>query len=414
MSGVFVGKLNSTSVKRWLAEQSEREFRDLRYPELRLRAVAKRSKASVHLVLNVKGRTEWEKLGQFPSLCLKTLAADLPSMLVKRLGDSMVAGQCFTVNDVLCWYMERMNNNSSFSDKWRSNVKSAINSQLSDRMGKVVLSDLNFSLIDEQLIEPMLKEGFQPSYVLNVVQIFKTAFAFAAKKRVIEQDPIAGFMAKDSVKVKPKDTHLFETDLSELFSTLSNERMPVRMMFVLMLMFGTRINETRLTRWEHISHDIWVIPSSNSKNTEEHRIPLTDSAKLLLKFYKRWQLKHVGKRAYLFASKRGVVSERTAQEWSNNIRFKHFTSHDLRILFRTIIADLGIDTVVGERLVNHSLPVLLRTYVKSTLDKGMSNALEQYHSYLIDNGFSSVASEILPRSTGNIEQGLSIAASGWL
>ena len=221
-------------------------------------------------------------------------------------------------------------------------------------------------------------------------------------------------MFKSSIKVKPKDTQLFESDLEDLFTRLSECEMPVRMMFVLMMMYGTRIDETRQARWDHFAGDVWVIPASHTKNKQEHRIPLTNAAKLLVKFYKRWQLKHVGKRYCLFPSYRGAISLRTAQYWSEEIRFKHFTSHDLRILFRTVIADMGVDTVVGERLVNHSLPVLIRTYMKSTLDKGMSKAIEQYHSYLIDSGFSSVAPEILPRSSANNEQMQTPIAAGWL
>jgi hypothetical protein len=70
--------------------------------------------------------------------------------------------------------------------------------------------------------------------------------------------------------------------------------------------------------------------------------------------------------------------------------------------------------MIGERLLNHALPVLLRKYVKSNLDKGMSLALEQYHQYSIYRGFSSVAPEILPRSSVDHEKGQTLTASGWL
>ena len=78
------------------------------------------------------------------------------------------------------------------------------------------------------------------------------------------------------------------------------------------------------------------------------------------------------------------------------------------------MADLGVDTMIGERLLNHALPVLLRKYVKSTLDKGMSQALDQYHQYLIYRGFSSVAPQILRRSSVEVGNGQTLTASGWL
>ena len=93
------------------------------------------------------------------------------------------------------------------------------------------------------------------------------------------------------------------------------------------------------------------------------------------------------------------MSIRTAQYWSETIRFKTFTSHALRKLCRTIIADMGVDTMVGERILNHALPLLLRTYVNSTLDKGMLMALDAYHAHLITLGFDDVAPEIMRQST---------------
>ena len=413
MAGVCVSRLNKTAIKQWLAEGCERDFRDERYPEIRLRAVAKRKKASVFLVMNEKGVTNWEKLGQWPSLCVSTLIKELPGMLVKRQVGKMVKGQFFNVADVLGWYVERFCN-FAVNDHWQVNIRSVINSQLLKRLGDVPLNELDFNCVDSKLVKPMLDDEYAASYVRDVIVKLKTVFGKAASLRLISHDPLSGYKLTDSIKIVPKDTQLFETDLEDLFARLGECDMPVRMMFVLMMMFGTRIDETRQARWEHFAGDYWVLPASHVKNKSEHRIPLTNSAKLLLKFYKRWQLKRVGKRCSLFASYRGSISLRTAQNWSEKIRFKHFTSHDLRILFRTIIADLGVDTVVGERLVNHALPALLQTYVKSTLDKGMNKALEQYHSYLIDKGFSSVAPEILPRSSANNGQVQTTNAAGWL
>lgn len=96
------------------------------------------------------------------------------------------------------------------------------------------------------------------------------------------------------------------------------------------------------------------------------------------------------------------------------MRFKAFTSHALRKLFRTIVADMGVDTMVGELLLNHALPFLLRTYIHSTLDKGMLKALDAYHAHLILRGFNEVAPEIIPRSTLDRQNTQTKIASGWL
>jgi integrase len=414
-SGVEVSKLNDAALRRWLRAGVSRDYRDPQFPEIRLRAAAGRTRASVHLVLNENGKTVWQKVGTWPSMCIKTLCADLPVMLAKRNVGGMVTGQFDSVGSLLEWYQEHIANNTTYSKSWRSNIKSMIKCHLLPRLADVRLHDVSFIAVDGILVKPMLVEGFSPKYIREVVNKLKAVFAAASKLRLISANPLAGYRVTYSIKVNDAmDTRLFESDLAELFTRLGAVVMPVQMLFVLMMMFGTRINETRLARWEHFAGDYWVIPPSNAKNKEEHRVPMTDSAKALIQHYKCWQLKHVGKRAYLFPGNVGAISIRCAHDWHTQIRFKHFTSHDLRRLFRTIVADLGVDTMIGERLLNHALPVLLRKYVKSTLDKGMSLALDQYHQYLIYRGFSSVAPEILPRSSVEVESGQTMTASGWL
>ncbi|GGP37485.1 hypothetical protein GCM10009347_01820 [Shewanella algicola] len=414
-SGVEVGKLNDAALRRWLRAGVIRDYRDPQFPEIRLRAAAGRTRASVHLVLNENGKTVWQKVGTWPNMCIKTLCADLPVMLAKRNVGGMVTGQFDSVGSLLEWYQEHIATNTTYSKSWRSNIKSMIKCHLLPRLADVRLHDVSFITVDVGLVKPMLVEGFSPQYIREAVNKLKAVFAAASKLRLISANPLAGYRVTYSIKVADVvDTRLFESDLADLFTRLSSVAMPVQMLFVLMMMFGTRINETRLARWEHFAGDYWVIPASNAKNKHEHRVPMTDSAKALIQHYRKWQLKHVGKRSFLFPGNIGAISIRSAHEWHTQIRFKHFTSHDLRRLFRTIVADLGVDTMIGERLLNHALPVLLRKYVKSTLDKGMSQALDQYHQYLIYRGFSSVAPEILPRSPIESENGQTKSASGWL
>ncbi|WP_232772160.1 hypothetical protein [Shewanella sp. Actino-trap-3] len=103
-SGVEVSKLNDAALRRWLHAGVSRDYRDPQFPEIRLRAAAGRTRASVHLVLNENGKTVWQKVGTWPSMCIKTLCADLPVMLAKRNVGGMVTGQFDSVGSLLEWY----------------------------------------------------------------------------------------------------------------------------------------------------------------------------------------------------------------------------------------------------------------------------------------------------------------------
>lgn len=415
-SGVEVGKLNDAALRRWLRGGVTRDYRDPQFPELRLRATADRKKASVFLVLNEGGKTVWQKQGVWPSMCIKTFVEDMPVMLARRsLGAEVLRGEFATVVDLLKWFLAHIEGNRSFSPSWRANCKSVVNKHLLGMFADLSLAELSFVAVDTRLVKPMLAEGYSTNYIKSAVKIFKRALSAAADLRLVEGNALAGYRVEMSLKMGPRvGTQLMESDLGPLFTALRDAIWPVAMLFMLMLMFGTRINETRLARWEHFAGDWWLIPASNAKNRQEHRLPLTPTAKALLTHYLQWQVKHVGKRAFLFPGDVGAISIRTAQYWSEQIRFKAFTSHALRKLFRTIVADMGVDTMVGELLLNHALPFLLRTYIHSTLDKGMLKALDAYHAHLILRGFNEVAPEIIPRSTLDRQNTQNQMASGWL
>lgn len=415
MSKTYYGKFNQSQVRRWLDSSTCRDFRDARYPSVRLRANQSRTKASVFLVINRKGKTLWQKRGQWPMVCIDTLLSDLPAVMARLADQEKPASQQFvTVGQLLDWYVDHIKSNQTISMSWRRNSRSIVKTQLK-YLSLIAISEIQYIDVDEKLIKPMLAAGLAPNYIKLAVQVLKRAFGAAAALRIIASNPLAGYQVQMSIRLPSvADAQLRETDLSDLFEQIAKQPHQVRVFFLLMLMFGTRINETRLARWDHFAGDWWNIPAENTKSGFAHRLPLTQTAKGLLLAYKQWQLKTKGKRAVLFLGESGVISIRTAQYWSERIRFKEFTSHSLRKLCRTIIADLGTDTMVGERILNHALPILLRTYVHSQLNTGMANALEEYHQALIAKGFANCVAEIAPRSSLDPQSTQTNNGAGWV
>ena len=112
-------------------------------------------------------------------------------MLVKRKLGKMIKGQCYTVADVLEWYLDRFA--CSSADNWQINVRSVIKCQLVKRLGGVVLSELDYLTLDSKLVKPMLDDDYAASYVRDVVSKLKVVFAKAAELRLISQNPVAGY-----------------------------------------------------------------------------------------------------------------------------------------------------------------------------------------------------------------------------
>lgn len=63
-----------------------------------------------------------------------------------------------------------------------------------------------------------------------------------------------------------------------------------------------------------------------------------------------------------------------------------WTSHDLRKLARTGWADLGIDFLIGEMLINHAMGHNVQAYIHSTVEERKRIALEQWHAHLDGKG----------------------------
>lgn len=416
-SNTSYGRISPASIASWLKRQTTRDYRDPRHPHLRLRADKSRTKASVFLVLHRKGKVRWEKRGTYPGACLETIIKQVPTVLaLLNEQDAPAVTQFATVGQLLTWYVSHIRKNTTISATWRNGAASVVKTQLS-RVALMPL-DISFADIDSKLIKPMLADGLKPNYIKQAVSVLKRAYATAAGLRVITSNPLAGYTVDLSIKLPDeKSAQLVEADLPELFQTIAQQSIPQRVFFLLQLMFGCRINEVRQARWEHFAGDFWYLPAANTKTKQEHRLPLTAAAETVLQAYKQWQLKHKGKRAWLFPSElvdNAPVAKRTAQGWSENIRFKEFTSHDLRKVARTVLQDMGVDTMIGERILNHALPVLLRTYVHTHLTTGMVSALESYHQALIEKGFSNSITEILPRSCENLGLTKATADKGWL
>jgi integrase len=139
--------------------------------------------------------------------------------------------------------------------------------------------------------------------------------------------------------------------------------------------------------WEEIHENWWTIPAKRAKNGREHRVPLTTMAYALLTEAKKIS----GPSAYVFPSPRphGQDKPLEVRSLSRSIDRKHtqlgidkFVPHDLRRSVRTRLAELGIDDVVAERVLNHTLQGIARVYNRHSYDAEKRLALDTWSNRL--------------------------------
>lgn len=300
-----------------------------------------------------------------------------------------------TAGDVVVWWLERLEGDSSRSSKYRKSMSCVMRKHVLPRVGKVALRRLDRVTLDDLLVWPM-HQALAPRTVQKALQGLRQAFAIAEEQSRVEVNPLAGTTFKNFYKgkLRPKPAALSRIDLPELVRHLVAvfNADPARgMLPLMMLAHGTRITETLSARWSHISLDerVWVLPEANTKSRREHVLPLTPQVLALIQRYRQAMPDVRLRGAWVFPVRGGSrMAETSAHELMRQVSERKWTSHDLRKLMRSSLADIGIDHGIGELLINHTLGVTAETYLTRDALTRRREALERWHARLDECGFA--------------------------
>jgi integrase len=420
MSETMLTTFSDAEIRRQADNLQVRDMRDARYPGVYFRFHQNRQRGSWHLVVGKK----WEKIAGFPELPVKGLISALPKIRERLAADpkaSAAAGTLQTVGQLLEWFTARQSVDRSLSTKRRSTNTSIIACHLKPRLEDLLVEEVDRSTLDKQVMWPMQAE-MSLSYVRLMWGVLVVAFRQAEKLRLIAKNPIAGFKFTDFTKARilPKPSRLRAVQLEEVIEQLaaSFDQHPQDCMLALMMLcHGTRVGETRMARWQHLTlgeQGEWFIPAESTKTRCEHRLPLTHQVCALLERYRDWQSAKGYKGAYLFpARNRGSISDSQACAVFTRLGKGEWTSHDLRKVARTGWTDLGVDFLIGEMLVNHTMTRNVQTYIHTSAEQLKREALNKWQEWLDGKGFDLIHRSTMTRNgnSQNAAEALNGAAS---
>jgi len=204
--------------------------------------------------------------------------------------------------------------------------------------------------------------------------ILSKMFKFAVNNRaMIDQSPCIGI---DRVKEATRERWLYDFEICIFWFKLNNAGMSeyLKTGLKLLLVTGQRRGELSSALWKNVDLDKaeWYLP--DTKNGQEHLVPLSSLAIELFK-----QLKEQTRdSAYVLPSPhlhikgpntpvidKPVTDRALTRALANNrdyFELEHFTVHDLRRTMVTKMNELKIDSKIVERVVNHLPPKIERTY----------------------------------------------------
>lgn len=420
MTQTLLTSFTDAEIRRQAGNADIRDLRDARYPGVYFRFHQNRERGTWHLVVGKK----WEKIAGFPELPVKGLINVLPKIRERLAADpkaSAAAGTLQTVGQLLDWFTARQSVDRSLSAKRRSTNTSIISCHLKPRLADLPVEDIDRSTLDKLVMWPMQAE-MSLSYVRLMWGVLVVAFRQAEKLRLITTNPIAGFKFTDFTKarIQPKPSRLRAVQLEEVIGQLAagfDHHPQDCMLALMMLCHGTRAGETRQAQWSHITlgdQGEWFIPTENTKTRCEHHLPLTHQVCALLERYRDWQAAKGYKGTYMFpARSRGPISDSQACAVFTRLGKGEWTSHDLRKVARTGWTDLGVDFLIGEMLVNHTLTRNVQTYIHTSAELLKREALNKWHDWLDGKGFNLIHRSTMTRNgnSHNTAEALNGAAS---
>lgn len=274
-----------------------------------------------------------------------------------------------------------------------------VNSVICPRLGNLPARDVTTADV-VSLIESVgrTKTGNVAELVFTALsEIFKHGLA----RHAVIVNPCAGVsVAAICGKTEPRRQRLklTESELRAVLPALPTIGTDNALAARLLLLTCTRIGELVKAEWAHVDFDRaeWFVPDANSKTGKGFTVPLTPAA---LASFKALQPLACGSRFVLPARQArrtrnhggaDVPSEqRTLNAAVHRLcdalgdKVRRFTPHDLRSTARSHLAALGVNIIVAERCLNHSLGGLVGVYDQHDYMTERRAALETWASFVL-------------------------------
>jgi integrase len=207
----------------------------------------------------------------------------------------------------------------------------------------------------EQLVEEAAKRG--PAAAAQAQTAIGLAFKRAIKDGWLEINPCAPLEAP---KFKPRERELREPEIRRVWCAAGTLSSPASNYVRFLLATGVRRNEALMARWSEIEGDCWLIPAARMKGGRRaFNVPLTRAALRALPGR--------GAGDYIFSATDGArpigglnrvkASLDAAVKADGAGPLAPWTFHDFRRSLATWLSDRGVDYLIADLCLGHTIPL---------------------------------------------------------
>ena len=342
-------KLTDLSIQRIKPQERQIVYYDDALPNFGIR-IGKRAKT---FIVKVGKNRSIKSIGKYPAISLKDARSEAKALLLIPTPTITSTRYSAAVLDFLEESKERI----------RPETLRQYKRHLEAFGSKKKLEEITRAEIKKHLASYADRKSAQA----HAVAAMRAFFNWCLRQELVSKHPLAG---EKFTQIPPRTRVL---TLEELRTIYEYEFPHFSTILKLAILTGQRRTELASIQSSWINENSITFPESVTKNKREHTIPLTDTiADLLVDI---------------------PFKENAAWNgWSNgkkridkHIDLPHWRIHDIRRSFSTVMASIGVEIHIVERLLNHStgsLTAIAQVYNKYSYLSEMKDALEKYEKHI--------------------------------
>ena len=241
------------------------------------------------------------------------------------------------------------------------------------------------------LLQAIVDRG-KPSESNHLFAVVRKMFNFGIEQDLVRANPCAGL--RKLAPEKQRERVLSEAELKIVLGKLAGAHLDRTSQLVIkfQLLTATRIGEVLNVRRSEIDQDArwWTIPGDKAKNKKSHRVPLSEQAMQVLKDAATLPgVSDEPEQDYVFPSPvrsgepmlSGVLG-RGLHRSLPVFGIPAWRTHDLRRTAASMMAGLGVNRLVLERILNHTDHSVTAIYDRHSYDSEKRAALEAWGAHV--------------------------------
>ena len=311
----------------------------------------------------IKGKQKRLTIGRYPGLTVEQARKEAQKLLgkiatgVDPIAESKASKQrSFTLQEVFNDYVKAR---KSLKPSTVADYKCVLNEVIPDWLDKKFLS-----IRKEMVFKRHEKHGLERSKARadNSMRVLRALFNYAMNEYEDEQGN--ALVLENPVKhlshvrawhrVKKRKTYIKSHELAAWYQgVMSLSNTTLRDYLILVVMTGLRRQEAAQLKWEQVDFRDKTITITDTKNHQDHTLPLSDYLYKLFLCRKENAIN-----AYVFPGSGAggyIIEPRKQMAKVINASEVHFTIHDLRRTFITVAESLDIAAYALKRLLNHKM-----------------------------------------------------------